>query len=129
MGMSRQAILPSIKSSVQICFSSSPSCQCATIWLWGTDIIIRRLRAAIQSLAVSKSIPWFPSAALTTNPILCAEPHRWKMAAPVTYDAAGSGGTLFEGRKFWVAQRVPTRSRWLELITVRVSKWLILLYT
>jgi hypothetical protein len=40
------------------------------------------------------------------------------MAAAVVYDGAGSGGTLFEGKKFWVAQRVPSRSRWLELITV-----------
>jgi hypothetical protein len=49
------------------------------------------------------------------------------MAAAVVYDGAGSGGTLFEGKKFWVAQRVPSRSRWLELITVRVHHWDMLL--
>jgi hypothetical protein len=40
------------------------------------------------------------------------------MAAAVVYDGAGSGGTLFAGKKFWIAQRVPSRTRWLELITV-----------
>jgi hypothetical protein len=49
--------------------------------------------------------------------------------AAVVYDGVDGGGTLFEGKKFWVAQRVPTRSRWLELITVRVNKWNMLLFS
>ncbi|KAI9736531.1 MAG: hypothetical protein M1818_006042 [Claussenomyces sp. TS43310] len=36
--------------------------------------------------------------------------------ASVVYDGAGNGGRLFAGKRFWVAQRVPSRSRWLELI-------------
>ncbi len=40
------------------------------------------------------------------------------MAAAIVYDGAGKGGTLFEDKKFWVAQRVPSRSRWVDLITV-----------
>lgn len=43
------------------------------------------------------------------------------MAAAVVYTGAGAGGTLFQGKKFWVSQRVPSRLRWIELITVSVN--------
>jgi hypothetical protein len=42
------------------------------------------------------------------------------MAPTVTYDGVegAEGGTIFKDVKFWVAQRVPQRSQWLELIKV-----------
>lgn len=44
--------------------------------------------------------------------------------ASVVYDGVGGGGVLFEGMKFFILQRVPSRSRWVELIRVRASlKW------
>ncbi|KAM0184600.1 hypothetical protein ACHAPC_005691 [Botrytis cinerea] len=36
--------------------------------------------------------------------------------ASVVYDGVGGGGVLFEGMKFFILQRVPSRSRWVELI-------------
>ncbi|TEY70091.1 hypothetical protein BOTCAL_0111g00090 [Botryotinia calthae] len=36
--------------------------------------------------------------------------------ASVVYDGVGGGGALFEGMKFFILQRVPSRSRWVELI-------------
>ncbi|KAJ8062914.1 hypothetical protein OCU04_008162 [Sclerotinia nivalis] len=36
--------------------------------------------------------------------------------ASIVYDGVGGGGTLFEGMKFFILQRVPMRSRWIELI-------------
>ncbi|KAF2123926.1 hypothetical protein P153DRAFT_371245 [Dothidotthia symphoricarpi CBS 119687] len=43
------------------------------------------------------------------------------MAAPIVYDDVAEGttldGQLFAGKKFWVAQRVPSRTRLLDLIT------------
>ncbi|KAM0201280.1 hypothetical protein ACHAPA_002454 [Fusarium lateritium] len=40
------------------------------------------------------------------------------MAPTVTYDGveASEGGTIFKDCKFWLAQRVPQRSRWIDLI-------------
>lgn len=29
--------------------------------------------------------------------------------------------SLFEGKKFWIAQRVPTRNHWIELLEVRIN--------
>jgi hypothetical protein len=42
------------------------------------------------------------------------------MAAPIVSDGVGDGGTLFLGKKFWIAQRVPTRSRWVDLVKVKL---------
>lgn len=38
--------------------------------------------------------------------------------ASVVYDGVGGGGVLFEGMKFFILQRVPSRSTWVELIRV-----------
>lgn len=42
------------------------------------------------------------------------------MASTVTYDGVegAEGGTIFKDVKFWVAQRVPQRPRWVQLIKV-----------
>lgn len=42
------------------------------------------------------------------------------MAAAVTYNGVpgGEGGTIFQGIKFWVAQRVPMRAELLKHIKV-----------
>jgi hypothetical protein len=42
------------------------------------------------------------------------------MASGITYNGVPSeeGGKLFKDVKFWVAQRVPMRSTWVELIRV-----------
>lgn len=42
------------------------------------------------------------------------------MPVAAVYDGAarGSGGTLFEGKKFWIAQRVPARATWKQSIEV-----------
>ncbi|KAF7919124.1 uncharacterized protein EAE98_009444 [Botrytis deweyae] len=36
--------------------------------------------------------------------------------ASIVYDGVGGGGVLFEGMKFFILQRVPMRSRWVEII-------------
>ncbi|CAD6449390.1 dfd478a8-0622-41fd-a666-2b5044d37c39 [Sclerotinia trifoliorum] len=36
--------------------------------------------------------------------------------ASIVYDGVGGGGALFEGMKFFILQRVPMRSRWIELV-------------
>ncbi|TGO27151.1 hypothetical protein BPAE_0046g00120 [Botrytis paeoniae] len=36
--------------------------------------------------------------------------------ASIVYDGVGGGGVLFEGKKFFILQRVPMRSRWVEII-------------
>ncbi|TGO08917.1 hypothetical protein BTUL_0186g00210 [Botrytis tulipae] len=36
--------------------------------------------------------------------------------ASIVYDGVGGGGVLFEGMKFFILQRVPTRSTWVEII-------------
>lgn len=36
--------------------------------------------------------------------------------ASIVYDGVGGGEALFEGMKFFILQRVPMRSRWIELI-------------
>ncbi|KAF5871550.1 putative transcription factor rap1 protein [Botrytis fragariae] len=36
--------------------------------------------------------------------------------ASIVYDGIGGGGVLFEGMKFFILQRVPMRSRWVEII-------------
>ncbi|KAF7943989.1 hypothetical protein EAE96_010401 [Botrytis aclada] len=36
--------------------------------------------------------------------------------ASIVYDGVGGGGVLFQGMKFFVLQRVPMRSRWVEII-------------
>ncbi|EPE25386.1 ARID-like protein [Glarea lozoyensis ATCC 20868] len=36
--------------------------------------------------------------------------------AAVVYEGVGGGGELFAGSKYYILQRVPTRSRWVELI-------------
>jgi len=42
------------------------------------------------------------------------------MASTVTYNGVenAEGGTIFKDVKFWMAQRVPQRSRWIDLIKV-----------
>jgi hypothetical protein len=42
------------------------------------------------------------------------------MAAPIVNDGVGDSGTLFLGKKFWIAQRIPTRSRWVDLVKVKL---------
>ncbi|TGO40108.1 hypothetical protein BHYA_0042g00410 [Botrytis hyacinthi] len=39
-----------------------------------------------------------------------------KAMASIVYDGVGGGGVLFEGMKFFILQRVPMRSRWVEII-------------
>lgn len=41
--------------------------------------------------------------------------------ATIVYDGVGGGGTLFEGMKFFILQRVPSRKIWVDLIEVRTS--------
>jgi hypothetical protein len=38
--------------------------------------------------------------------------------AAIVYEGVGGGGDLFEGIKFFILQRVPSRSTWKELIEV-----------
>lgn len=43
------------------------------------------------------------------------------MAAPIVYDGVAGeagAGSLFNGQKFWIAQRVPTRLAWVEKVQV-----------
>jgi hypothetical protein len=38
--------------------------------------------------------------------------------AKIVYNGAGGGGDLFEGKKFYLMQRIPAREKFKELITV-----------
>ncbi|KAK7942704.1 TRF2-interacting telomeric protein/Rap1 C terminal domain-containing protein [Apiospora aurea] len=51
------------------------------------------------------------------------------MSAPIVYsgDAAGEGGTLFQGHKFWLAQRTPMRRTWLNHIKVYPRRYFLFL--
>jgi hypothetical protein len=40
------------------------------------------------------------------------------MPAGVVYDGVGGGGTLFQGMKLFLAQRLPMRGRWVDSIKV-----------
>lgn len=42
------------------------------------------------------------------------------MSAHIVYEGAvaGEGGTLFQGNKFWLAQRTPMRKQWIDQIKV-----------
>lgn len=41
--------------------------------------------------------------------------------AAIVYEGVGGGGNLFEGIKFFILQRVPSRSTWKELIEVHAQ--------
>jgi len=50
--------------------------------------------------------------------------------AKIVYNGAGGGGDLFEGKKFYLMQRIPAREKFKELITVcsldvrrRIRSW------
>ncbi|KAK8115948.1 hypothetical protein PG984_012450 [Apiospora sp. TS-2023a] len=51
------------------------------------------------------------------------------MAARIVYEGAvgGEGGTLFQGKKFWVARRVPMRKTWIDHIKVYPRQHLLFL--
>ncbi|KAK7991678.1 hypothetical protein PG988_000472 [Apiospora saccharicola] len=51
------------------------------------------------------------------------------MAARIVYEGAvaGEGGTLFQGKKFWVAQRAPMRKTWINHIKVYPRQHLLFL--
>lgn len=76
----------------------------------------RRVRARSQ---INASTPR-PRNASRVPPHTCTSSHLCAMAAPVVYSDVAPGadlhGQLFAGKKFWVAQRVFYRSRYLDLI-------------
>ena len=39
--------------------------------------------------------------------------------AAIVYHGVGGGGTLFQGLKFHILRRVPTRNTWKDLVEVR----------
>lgn len=50
------------------------------------------------------------------------------MSASTVYEgAAGEGGTLFQGNKFWLAQRTPMRKTWISHIKVYPRQHLLFL--
>ncbi|KAK7931545.1 hypothetical protein PG985_002257 [Apiospora marii] len=51
------------------------------------------------------------------------------MSARIVYEGAvaGEGGTLFQGKRFWLAQRTPTRKTWIDHIKVYPRQHLLFL--
>jgi hypothetical protein len=127
----RHRLLQWLSGPPRLCLPAAHAVSCSLLEAPGVVGVWWRLQPSVQATAAktpresalqilrSRRVHCTSSLASSSFPT-SPPPHLGTMAAPIVYHDVAPGadlhGQLFAGKKFWVAQRVVSRPRYLDLI-------------